>query len=82
MANTHKRANLISKLKVNGIWLSKDIDLKRGISNYFQSMLENTHLRRPKLEGDLFKLSQSSKCLENPFGEEEVVASLSELGGD
>ena len=33
--NSHFRNNAFARIKINGVWLSKDLEIKEGISNAF-----------------------------------------------
>ena len=53
MANAHRRNNSLNKIKINGVWLSEEQDVREGVANAYQQMLlENSDwkaaVRSPK----------------------------------
>ena len=42
MANTHRRRNFLSKVKINGAWLIEEADIKAGIVQAFQALLSES----------------------------------------
>ena len=34
MANAHRRNNSLDKIKINGVWLSEEQDVREGVANY------------------------------------------------
>ena len=51
MANAHKRVNSMVKIKINGVWVSKDSDIKEGVVQAFHSLLSETDEWRPRCNG-------------------------------
>ena len=41
MANTHKRRNYVDKIKINGVWLSEENEIKEGVVKAFRSLLSD-----------------------------------------
>ena len=42
MTNTHKRRNNVDKIRINGVWLSEENEIKEGVVvNVFRSLLSN-----------------------------------------
>ena len=41
MANSHRRRNCLSKIKINGIWLTEEQDIKGGVVSAFKNLLTN-----------------------------------------
>ena len=41
MANSHFRRNTIARIKINGVWIPDEFELREGISSTFQSWLSN-----------------------------------------
>ena len=39
MANAHRRNNTLDRIKINGVWLSEEQEVKEGIVNAFQQLL-------------------------------------------
>ena len=82
MANAHSRKNWLSKVKVNGCWHSEENDLKNSVVGAFQKLYSEEEGWRPSIDELSFMGLDSSEAegLENPFSEEEVFATLSDLG--
>ena len=41
MANAHKRMNNVDKIRINGVWLSEENEIKEGLVDVFRSLLPN-----------------------------------------
>ena len=41
MTNTHKRRNNVDKIRINGVWLSEENEIKEGLVDVFRSLLPN-----------------------------------------
>ena len=41
MANAHRRMNNVDKIRINGICLSKENEIKEEVVNVFRSLLSN-----------------------------------------
>ncbi|RVX14205.1 hypothetical protein CK203_011305 [Vitis vinifera] len=85
MANTRRRRNILDKLRVNGVLLVGEDNIKDGVANaFFQMILSEVGKWRPSIDGLVFNslLFASSTALEFYFSEEEVFAALSSLCGD
>ena len=42
MVNAHKRRNNVDKIRINGVWLSEENEIKEGVVvNAFRSLLSN-----------------------------------------
>ena len=39
MANAHRRRNTMDRIKVSGVWLSKEQEVRIGIANAFKQLL-------------------------------------------
>ena len=50
MANFHFRNNTLVKIKINGVWISEDKEVKEGVVNAFQSLLLDNFNRRAELD--------------------------------
>ena len=72
------------KLKVNCCWHTKEIDLKDSVVWAFHNLYSEEGGWRPCIDGLTFMGLDSSEVerLEIPFLEEEVFATLSDLGKD
>ena len=85
MANTRRRRNILDKLRVNGVLLVGEDNIKDGVANaFFQMILSEVGKWRPSIDGLVFNslLFAGSTALEFYFSEEEVFAALSSLCGD
>ena len=84
MANSHKKHNEMTGLKIDGIWHREGQDMQQGIVNAFQTLLSDPRDWKPNLEGLTFsKLeNQEPAVLELPFSKEEVFRALHELNGE
>ena len=51
MANSHRRGNHITKMKINEVWVKEDDEMKQGIVEAFKFLLLNTREWRANLEG-------------------------------
>ena len=40
MANSHRRGNHITKMKINEVWVKEDDEMKQGIVEAFKSLVE------------------------------------------
>ena len=41
MANSNRRKNLLTKIKVNGVWLVEEAEIKQGVCRAFQQLLSD-----------------------------------------
>ena len=41
MVNAHRRRNHVDKIKINGVWFTKENEIKEGIVNAFRYLLSN-----------------------------------------
>ncbi|RVW40616.1 hypothetical protein CK203_079178 [Vitis vinifera] len=73
---------LAVQVKVNGCWHSEENDLKNSVVGAFQKLYSEEEGWRPSIDELSFMGLDSSEAegLENPFSEEEVFATLSDLG--
>ena len=42
MVNAHRRRNSVDRIRINGVWLTKENEIKKGIVNAFRSLLSNS----------------------------------------
>ncbi|RVW39602.1 hypothetical protein CK203_090616 [Vitis vinifera] len=84
MANAHRRRQSMDKIKINGVWLSEEQDVKNGIVDAFQRLLTEDSEWKADIGGlDLNQISQQeADTLELPFTEEEVHLALMGMNGD
>ena len=81
MANAHRR-NTLAKVKINGVSLTEEANIKVGIFQAFQ-ILDKSKGLEPQYKGhELRSLSiQDATKLEEPFVKEAVFNALSALNG-
>ncbi|RVW20304.1 Transposon TX1 uncharacterized 149 kDa protein [Vitis vinifera] len=84
MANSHRRRNCLSKIKVDGVWLTEEQEIKRGVVRAFKDQLTDPGGWHPSMEGlDFNRIGDEDAArLEEVFSEEEVLKALSDLNGD
>ncbi|RVW46790.1 Homeobox-DDT domain protein RLT2 [Vitis vinifera] len=84
MANSHRRRNCLSKIKVDGVWLTEEQEIKRGVVRAFKDQLTDPGGWHPSMEGlDFNRIGDEDAArLEEVFSEEEVFKALSDLNGD
>ena len=84
MANAKARRNILSKVKINGVTLTNEEDVKSGVCRAYRTWLSENKDWRPRI-GDLqFRVlgTERSRGLEVRFPEEEVFKALCILSGD
>ena len=84
MANTHRRRQTMERIKINGVWLSEEQEVRSGIVDAFQRLLTEDSEWKADIGGlDLNQISQQeADILELPFTEEEVHSALMDMNGD
>ena len=84
MTNAHRRNNSLDKIKVNGVWLTEEKDVREGLANAFHQLLSEDSGWKTDIEGlHLEHLSiQEAESLELPFFEEEIRFALMEMNSD
>ena len=84
MANSHRRGNQVLKMKINGRWMTKEADLRKGIVEAFKTVMSDTGEWSASLDGLTFpKIKEEEAArLELPFKMEEVFTAPSDLNGD
>ena len=84
MANAHQRNNSLDIIKINGVWMTKEQEVREGIVNAFQHLLSEELGWRADIEG--LHLNRLNSCeaevLELPFIEEEIHSAPMEMNGD
>ena len=75
MANAHFKKNTLARIKINGLRLSEERELREGISHAFQTLLTDNLSWRAELDGLSFSTlnPNDARNLELPFREEEVL---------
>ena len=84
MTNSNRRRNCLKKIKVNGIWLSEDQEIQRGVVRAYQNLLSDPggwHPSMNSLEFNGIGVEKAAR-LEEMFSMEEVYLAISELNGD
>ena len=84
MTNAHRKNNSLDKIKINGVWLKKEQDVREGVANAYHQMLSKNAKWKADIRGlQLDHLSlQEAENLELPFSKEEVRSALMETNGD
>ncbi|RVW23310.1 putative ribonuclease H protein [Vitis vinifera] len=84
MANAHRRNNSLERMKINGVWLTEEKEMREGIVSAFQQVLSEEPGWRADVEGLHFQCLSSSEAenLEVQFSEEEIQAALMGMNGD
>ncbi|RVW42952.1 hypothetical protein CK203_076318 [Vitis vinifera] len=86
MTNSHRRKNCLSKIKVNGTWLTEEQEIKRrvGVVRAFKNLLTDHGEWHPSMDGLAFNRIDGEEAarLEEAFTEEEVFSALSDMNGD
>lgn len=78
MENSHKRANNLDELEINGEQVSDPEVIKDEILQYYTNLYTETETWRPGFNYlDCPKLTdEEAICLQRPFEEEEVLAAI------
>eukprot|EP00261_Vitis_vinifera_P025806 XP_010658742.1 PREDICTED: uncharacterized protein LOC104881182 [Vitis vinifera] len=84
MANAHRNNNTVDRVKIDGVWLEEDQEVREGIANAFHQRLSEDGGWKADIEGiQLNRISQQeAKSLEIPFSENEIHSALMEMSGD
>lgn len=84
IANAHRRRNLLSRVKINGSWLTEENEVRNGVMNEFKLLLSTVEGWRPSIRGMSFKRLEPvvAARLEEPFSEQEVLETLKGFCGD
>ena len=84
MANARRRVNALDKIKINGVRITEEQEVREGIANAYQQLLSESSGWKADIGGLLLKqISQSeAEALELPFSEVEIYATLMGMNGD
>ncbi|RVW50576.1 Transposon TX1 uncharacterized 149 kDa protein [Vitis vinifera] len=84
MANAHRNNNTVDRVKIDGVWLEEDQEVREGIANAFHQRLSEDVGWKADIEGiQLDRISQQeAESLEIPFSENEIHSALMEMSGD
>ena len=55
MVNAHRRRNSLTRIKINGSWLTEEIDIKERVVQAFQTLLFDSEDWRPSIDVVLFE---------------------------
>ena len=74
----------MEKIRINGVWLSEENEIKEGVVNVFRSLLSNPGDWHPPLSGLQCETLKNLDvfALEVSFTEEKVLGALLECSGD
>ncbi|RVW97910.1 Transposon TX1 uncharacterized 149 kDa protein [Vitis vinifera] len=84
MASAHRRVNHMDRIKINGIKLTEEREIREGVVNAFMQQFSESS----GWKADIGSLSfnqicvQEAEMLEAPFSEGEVQSALMEMNGD
>ena len=84
MENAHRRNNSLDRIKINGVWMTEDQEVREWIVNAFQQLLSEEPNWRVDIEGlHLQCLNfRETEVLELPFIKEEIHSALMEMNGN
>ena len=51
MANSNRMRNCLAKIKINGLWLTEEQEIQRGVVRAYQNLLSDPGGWRPSLNG-------------------------------
>ena len=78
LANSHRNANLIKRLEVEGVLYEDEADVHSQLVPFYQGLYEETEVRRPTMDGlDFSCIGEEERLsLEKEFSKEEVIQVL------
>ena len=84
MANAHRTGNQITKMRINDVWITEEIELKQGIVEAFKSLMSETGEWRASIDCLSFQTINEDEAArrELPFTVDEVFTALNDLNGD
>ena len=84
MANAHRNNNSLDRVKIDGVWLLEEQEVREGIANAYQQMLsEDLGWKADIGRIQLNQISQQeAENLEIPFYENEIQSALMKMNGD
>ncbi|KAL6339446.1 hypothetical protein AAG906_032981 [Vitis piasezkii] len=82
--NYAKRVNALDKIKINGVRITEEQEVREGIANAYQQLLLENSGWKADIGGLLLKQISLSEAeaLELPFSEVEIYAALMGMNGD
>ena len=84
MANAQRRRNLLSRVKINGSWLTKENEVRNEMVNEFKLLLSTVEGWRSSIRGMSFERLEPMDAArpEKSFSEQEVLKALKGFCGD
>ena len=84
MANACRMRNMLSQVKINGVWLTKENKVRDGDVNEFKLMMSVVGSWRPNMKGMSFERLEAMDAArpEKSFSEQEVLKALKGFCGD
>ena len=84
MTNAHRSNNSLDIIKIDGVWLLEEQEVREGVANAYQQMLsEDSGWKADIGRLQLDQISQQeAENLEIPFFENEIQSALMEMNGD
>ena len=84
LANSHRRANLISRVAVEGVLYEDELAIRSQVVQFYQDLYIETDMWRPTMDGlDFSCIGEDDRLsLEREFLKEEVNQVLVEMEGD
>ena len=84
LANSHRRANTMRGVEVDGIMYEVESDIQDQVVGFYKSLYQEPEDWRPTVDGlDFASLDESdSLSLEKEFDREEIITALREAEGD
>uniref|UniRef100_A0A2N9HT72 Reverse transcriptase zinc-binding domain-containing protein n=1 Tax=Fagus sylvatica TaxID=28930 RepID=A0A2N9HT72_FAGSY len=84
VANSHRNANTIGKLLINGIPSTNQDEIRDHISQFYEQLYKENGYRRPMLDGIQFTSisEEEAAWLDRPFEESEIVHVVQGCNGD
>ncbi|RVW21357.1 hypothetical protein CK203_106329 [Vitis vinifera] len=75
MVAAHRRSNHVDRIKIGGVWLNEEKDVREGVANAFQHLLTENSDWKADIEGlQLEQLNQQeAENLEQPFSERKFI---------
>ena len=84
MTNSHFRKNSLVRIKIYGIWLTEDQEIREGVTNAFHLILSDNMDWRAEIDGLSFSTLkfEEARSLEVPFKEDKVLEALNDMNSD
>ena len=84
MANSHFKKNTVARIKINGDWISDELELRERIADACRVGLFDDLAWRAEIDRLPFATLSPEEVgnLELPFREEEIFTAIHEMDGD